>query len=863
MIIKSIRIDGFGKHKGLSLQFQHGMNVVSGSNEVGKSTLQSFIKAMFYGLNSRNRSVADNPRKKYMPWNGTTMGGQICFSHNGLDYILTRQFGETKAKDKTTLTLESTGESIPLDPKTEPGDFLFHIAQATFESTIFIGQLDSKIDADVAKGSDILAKLSNLAGTGDENIDIHAIEGNMQKPLLFLHAARGQNGLIDRLKARKMELQEEMASLHATRASSIKIIEDLAVYQARKESILEEIQRVKSQLSLAENKSSISEFLQIKEYMERRKKQESLLAQTRTLLTINGTFIDRTYYEECMAAFQEVESATEELAVPSQILNSAKETMTSIDTKLSTLEYLNHFDIDTFENISGLRNLCSRSIERKKTLDLQLTDAMVQQEMQQEQNHKFAKKKKHLLFGAIAAVLMSISGGISWFFLQPVAYACFGITGALLLALCIYNGIGRQAGKEQKHALIYANASVKQLTEQLNAVSLELQQSIEEQPANTKKKLSEILGNTPISTNTLEEIHTLLSKYFSNTLTELRCQSTSEMREKISLYHSYKMQREEAMQTVTAYTDMYSQKETASCNITAAFYEKYAALFPLASLEDIKESLQQIFHHLNQYDTLLMELHYADNYLKNALHGRSYEAMEAEAEQLSPSAEATLDESLPSDENQLRAHLTQLEQDLDVIKSAISDTNIRLASQFKSHREESAILADLEEMTQAIEDTEYQYECLKIAKGTLKESFDEVQQSFGPVLNRRAEEILKTIKPDYPMTISVNRDFQISLSSKDSLQSHEIDYFSYGAQDQAYFALRMAISDILSADFDGFPLLLDDPFTQYDEIRMHGALDFLSEVAKDRQVFLFTCHKTVTNYAESLGATSFLLGTTE
>ena len=45
--------------------------------------------------------------------------------------------------------------------------------------------------------------------------------------------------------------------------------------------------------------------------------------------------------------------------------------------------------------------------------------------------------------------------------------------------------------KEQKHALIYANASVKQLTEQLNAVSLELQQSIEEQPANTKKKLSE------------------------------------------------------------------------------------------------------------------------------------------------------------------------------------------------------------------------------------------------------------------------------------------------------------------------------------------------------------------------------------
>ena len=80
--------------------------------------------------------------------------------------------------------------------------------------------------------------------------------------------------------------------------------------------------------------------------MDRKKRQESLLAGTKELLTINGTFIDRTYYETCLADFQKMEAASEALAVPGEILNNAKETVSSIDEKLTSLEYLNHFDID-------------------------------------------------------------------------------------------------------------------------------------------------------------------------------------------------------------------------------------------------------------------------------------------------------------------------------------------------------------------------------------------------------------------------------------------------------------------------------------------------------------------------------------
>lgn len=861
MIIKSIRIDGFGKHKGLCLDFQQGLNVIYGSNEVGKSTLQAFIKAMFYGLNSRTRTIADNPRKKYTPWHADIMGGEICFSHNELEYALTRQFGDTKSKDKMTLTLVSTGEVIPIDAKTEPGEFLFHITQSTFESTIFISQLDSKIDSNTAKDSDILAKLSNLAGTGDENIDIHAIEGNLNKPMLSLHAARGQGGLVDRLKAKKSELQEEMTAFREARNTSIKIIDDLAVYESRKDSILEEIAKVKAQLQVVQSENALSEFRRIQECMDRKKRQEALLAETKESLNINGTTVDRSFYETCMADFEKVEKATEELAVPGQILNNAKETVSGIDEKLTALEYLNHFDIDTFENISALRNQCSRAIERKRVLDLQLTDAMVQLESQQEQCRSLAKKQKRLTLGGILFLLLGITGGLLWRFVAAIpAYAVLGAAGILAIALLIYAFSGRRANKELKNALIYANAAVNQLNEQLTAVATDLKQSMDEQPANTQKKLAEIIGNTPVSTDTLEELHTLLSKYISNMLTELRCQSTSEMREKLALYQSYKLQREEAMHTVALYSETFTAKETASCNVTAAFYEKYANIFSLASLEDIKETLQQMFHHLNQYDNLIIELTYANNYLKNALNGRSYEELESEAAKLAILEQEALDSALSTDPKDLEALLQTLDKDLNIIKDAIADTNVRIASNFKSFREENEIQADLDEISQTIDETEYQYQCMKLAKSTMKDAFDELQQSFGPVLNNRTTEILNAIKPDHPMTIRVNRDFQITLSPKDSLQPYEIDYFSYGAQDQAYFALRMAISDILSADFEGFPLLLDDPFTQYDETRMHGALDFLSSVAQTRQVFIFTCHKNVTAYSKSLGGTAFLLG---
>jgi len=304
----------------------------------------------------------------------------------------------------------------------------------------------------------------------------------------------------------------------------------------------------------------------------------------------------------------------------------------------------------------------------------------------------------------------------------------------------------------------------------------------------------------------------------------------------------------------------YNQKERENNDITSSFYEKYTTLFLLAPIEEIKNQLGNIFQNLEKYDSLIIDLKYSSDYLKNILSGRSLEDIK-NASISTPGIELAINSNLPSDPDIINIKLEELDKELNNIKDAISDTNIRIASNFKSQREENEILTDIDETTNYIKEYEHQYECMKIAKSVLRESFNEIQENFGPKLNERASSILNKIKPDSPVEIKVSRDFYITLNLKHGLMPYEIDYFSYGAQDQAYFALRMAISDILSSDFKGFPLLMDDPFTQYDEPKMHNVIDFIAETAKERQVFIFTCHKNVADYSKANGGTCYELNT--
>ena len=64
-----------------------------------------------------------------------------------------------------------------------------------------------------------------------------------------------------------------------------------------------------------------------------------------------------------------------------------------------------------------------------------------------------------------------------------------------------------------------------------------------------------------------------------------------------------------------------------------------------------------------------------------------------------------------------------------------------------------------------------------------------------------------------------------------------------------YFALRMAASEMLYEE--EYPVILDDTFAYYDDVRLANTLRWLGEHRK--QVLLFTCQKREEQQLKELG----------
>lgn len=77
-----------------------------------------------------------------------------------------------------------------------------------------------------------------------------------------------------------------------------------------------------------------------------------------------------------------------------------------------------------------------------------------------------------------------------------------------------------------------------------------------------------------------------------------------------------------------------------------------------------------------------------------------------------------------------------------------------------------------------------------------------------------------------------------------------LDYFinmknqmlSRGTKEQIYLSLRLALADHLDSEEERLPIFLDEALVNWDGVRLENGLKLLQNVARSRQVFLFTCH---------------------
>lgn len=77
------------------------------------------------------------------------------------------------------------------------------------------------------------------------------------------------------------------------------------------------------------------------------------------------------------------------------------------------------------------------------------------------------------------------------------------------------------------------------------------------------------------------------------------------------------------------------------------------------------------------------------------------------------------------------------------------------------------------------------------------------------------------------------------------------DSLSRATQDQIYLAARMALLELI-CDGAQPPLLLDDPFVNYDDRRLENTIELLRRLYGTHQIILFTCTDRYDRYADSV-----------
>ena len=260
MRIQKIKIHSFGKLKDFSLSFEDGMNVLFGENEAGKSTVLAFIKAMLYGFSGSKRSISENERLKYMPWDGSKMGGELYFESARTKHgCIRRTFGKTARGDTCKVFDDMTGEELPL---ADAGEGILEMNADTFCKTAFVKQLGSGISG---KADDEIAKkMMNLEQSADEEVSYSRTKDCLLAQKRTLKTI-GNRGKIPVLESELIQLQEEAAKAQRREQKSLELLQTQNRLTAEKEEL-------EQKLALAEQQAWQADCIKIQGLHQRLEK---------------------------------------------------------------------------------------------------------------------------------------------------------------------------------------------------------------------------------------------------------------------------------------------------------------------------------------------------------------------------------------------------------------------------------------------------------------------------------------------------------------------------------------------------------------------------------------------------------------
>lgn len=217
------------------------------------------------------------------------------------------------------------------------------------------------------------------------------------------------------------------------------------------------------------------------------------------------------------------------------------------------------------------------------------------------------------------------------------------------------------------------------------------------------------------------------------------------------------------------------------------------------------------------------------------LDGENIEELSARVREVTENSgidEGIADLDLDSMEKKLK------EEQLDVL-SVLKETESKLSYVYHGGKSPADVETEIIQIDEAIRDAEKKLRAVEMAEEVFKDVYEIRKSDFTPKVNEKVNSYLERLTNGKYSDVRVSEEYKLKISS-DRNNLYDAEYFSQGTYEQIYFALRLALCDLIGEGTE--PVFLDDFLMAYDDARATNTIKMLEEIAKERQIILFTCH---------------------
>ncbi|SFN29733.1 ATP-binding protein [Proteiniclasticum ruminis] len=816
MRIHKLYIKQFGKLKELELSFTKEIQLIEGENEAGKSTLQRFFLWMFYGA-VPIKEFNLNLRELAVPQGETYAFGSLEVFFDSSQLIIERRSGLNRRDDFLRIYEKNSKEQRYYQ---EPlGKSIFGLTVHEFIKTLFMGSETTSAFND--KNDGLFMKLSNLLDSGEEEVSYKKAAEDIDRQIKVLKNGKNAGSI--------PQLQGEIRSLFAELEASKRMF-------LEKEKIQNELEVLDTELISLKRQQDLLSELQTKARLFHKK--SDILKLKGALDELNELIAEK---EKNWISLSEVDAKMirekiEQLHLAQEDLLKMNEehqrTVRDLELYLTYEEDLKLMDEIKAETWMQL-------IEEEQE-EHRLQRELLKNREHQGYDHSFGSRKEEVLLllkkyerqlkwlkstqrsGRFPLILMLFIAAAVFSLLRPSGLI-FSTHFLLVPSLIIY------APPVQRKLRSHALTKIRHSENQIDQISLEL--GLDPGEVLRSKKILLMTEDTEhlrILSQKIEDIQKNREYYYriSGTSTLKALASVMETcRKNIGLH-----QERQAKETILRERIRPQQDK-----ITLLERDLIYHLSPLgydpdkASLDDFWEGYE-----LNKVRRSLLEE--KENQLHLSIKGLiGEEPLERVLEELSAFEELSLQEDISeellSEKNQ---HLSLQLEKMTTAKTELSEKYERLQFRDPYYLEDYLNTKHIEEQSlhRRLSVLLKTKELLMNAEDLLKKQYVQI---LGDEVSRRFEQITGMKRTVFVEDLN-SMSFQEGIHRKDDKK------LSSGALSQLYLSLRLTMINRIFSE-NSVPILMDEVFNSFDDLRMENALKLLITEFSSYQIFIFTSHK--------------------